>query len=118
MRIISGGKWAPLKRIAIVTLPLLSSLGLRGRSYLKSCMGKVRDRTAARAPCQRGPGDVFRGRTRGRPARGAAGSRPGEAPRGDRCRSPTRGPRGRPLDVADGHGRDPPTEYLAVPAAV
>ena len=35
MRMISGGKWAPLKLIAIVALPLFVLDHLRGRSYPK-----------------------------------------------------------------------------------
>ena len=35
MRMILGGKWAPLKLIAIVALPLCILDHLRGRSYPK-----------------------------------------------------------------------------------
>src|SRR5262245_10873454 len=44
MRMMSCGKWAPLKLI-IRALPLLCSPGYRERSYLQSCRSKIRDRT-------------------------------------------------------------------------
>src|SRR5215831_1837872 len=43
MRMMSCGKWAPLKLI-IRALPYSSSSSFTGRSYLKSRMSKIRDR--------------------------------------------------------------------------
>src|SRR5262245_46541713 len=54
MRMISWEKWAPLKLI-IRTLPRASSLGSRGRSYLKSRGSKIRDRILRRTGDARVP---------------------------------------------------------------
>src|SRR5215475_1346248 len=49
MRMISGGKWAPLKLIAIVSL-LLGNMGWRERPYHKSPQTKTCDRTGPVGP--------------------------------------------------------------------
>jgi len=48
MRMMSCGKWAPLKLI-IRALPPSATPGYRGRSYLKSCISKICDRAVRSA---------------------------------------------------------------------
>src|SRR4029453_5703924 len=106
MRMISGGKWAPLKLIAIVALPLFVLDHLGGRSYPKCVPNENlrQNRLAGAAshhhgglsgpecPLRRGhPSGGPPGRAGGRPV--SSGQKPARGCRGLSARSASRTPR-------------------------